>query len=179
LTGRINLEFPPEVTDVTDVTDEAAPVCVSAGPFDNESVATAQARRLRDAGLSANVENRRTSVGIGYRVVSTPLATLSGATALIDRLKRAGIKDFYLAGSKAPFHVMLGSYSSAASANRRIKRMAGLGVKADKRPWTREVDTYTVLVSGTPTGDAQALLTQLPVRSDALSPAHCEQLAAR
>ena len=173
LTGRIDLEFPP------DVTDEAAPVCVSAGPFDNESVATAQARRLRDAGLSATVENRKTTVGIGYRVVSTPLATLSDATAVIDRLKQAGLKDYYLAGSNPPFHLMLGTFSSASGATRRIKQLAGLDIEAEKRPWKRDVAVYTLLVFGTPTAAAAAQLAQLPVPPDDATPAHCEQFAAR
>ena len=173
LTGRIDLALPPQVVD------EATRVCVTAGPFDNKTVATAQARRLRDAGLSAQVENRKTSVGIGYRVMSMAFDKRSDAKAVADRLKQAGIKDFYVAGSKRPFHVMLGSYSSAASAKRRIKQMAALGIEAQKQPWTREVDAYSLLVFGTPTADAQALLTQLPVRSDDRSPARCEQLAAR
>ena len=173
LTGRINLELPPKVVD------ETASVCVSAGPYDKEAVATAQASRLRDAGLNVNVEPKTTSVGIGYRVLSAPLDTLSDARAAAHRLKQAGVKDFYVAGSKPPFHVMLGSYSSAAAAKRRIKHMARVGIEADKQPWKRDLTVYSLQVFGTPTANAEALLTQLPVPPDGTPPAHCEQLASR
>ena len=120
------------------------------------------------------------SVGIGYRVVSAPFDKRSGARALVDRLKQSGVKDYFVAGSeRTSFRVMLGSFSSATGAKRRIKQLAKLGIDAERQRWNRDVAVYKLLVSGTPTADAEALLAQLPSPPDNTPPAYCEQLAAR
>lgn len=155
-------------------------VCLESGPLDSKYDANRYARRLRSAGLAAKVIQRSKNVKIGYKIVSMPFAERTGAEAFVAKLKRVGIKDYYLPRRKAtPVRVALGLYVSKRVAERRVAKLAKLGVDAELALWTRTGTGYSLSVTGDLTPAAEKHLAKLPVARDRSANQQCVRVAGR
>lgn len=171
-----------DVDDNAQASATPATMCRRIGPFSDRAAAEAAADDLRAEGLDVRVDPMAAIENVGYRVVSETFDKRADAKALVARLKRSGVKDYFLApGTQAPLQVALGLYQSKRAADRRVRDLAKRGIEATLQPWSRESTKYTLSVFGRPTAVAIKQLNHLPVPADGRIATHprCEQLARR
>ncbi len=113
----------------------AAALCLSFGPFDD--VAARDAARPRLQGLAQKLVPRdaQAKSARGWRVYLPPLASRDAAQEVIEKMKAAGLNDWYIiaTGNEAN-SIALGRYGSEESARRRQSQLAGKGFTARAEP---------------------------------------------
>jgi hypothetical protein len=183
-TVALAVEAPAVVVEVPQVSAEpelALPVCRTAGPFEDAEVARQQAKALRAQGLDVALESHPVPVHRGYQVVSEPLTDRAAADRMIERLKAAGIHDYYLMARARPLKIALGRYRSksyAADLADRLK-VRGFDVRID--PWREDSDRAFLAIRGAFDETVDAALEVLPKPGSGMVPANslCERLAGR
>jgi len=101
--------------------------CVRLGGFDSPLTLARVAGSLRQAGTDVRGQGEETGDIRRYWVMLPPYAKAAAATPVLERLQRAGIKDFYLIRSGDNVNaISLGVYSSADSAQRRLRQIRDL-----------------------------------------------------
>lgn len=160
-----------------DVADVDEKVCLRSGPYPSRTAARRVARDLEAFGLDVRVDAFDDQETKGYRVVSEWIADRGAVDAYIERLKQAGISDFFTApGKPVPLRVNLGMYTEPASATRRVDELAARGITAYSVAWAQAVRRFVLTASGTPTPAITKHLADLPVPT---APGSCDQLAGR
>lgn len=157
------------------------PLCLSAGPFDQQADADRKAQALRSAGLEVAVDQRTSKINMGHKVVSEWLPNRAAAVAYVERLVAAGVRDLYLPKRRKTVRVALGLYKRKKVAIERVEELSALGFKAKIVPWQERKKAFILAVRGVPSGKAQKLLADLPVPAteDAVKGGGCDELASR
>ena len=157
------------------------PLCLSAGPFEQQADADRKARALRSVGLEVAVDQRDDEVDVGHKVVSEWLPNREAAVAHVERRVAAGVRDLYLPKRRRAVRVALGLYKRKNVAIKRVKELADLGFKAEIVPWRERKQEFILAVRGVPSDKARELLADLPVPAteDAVRGGGCDELASR
>jgi cell division septation protein DedD len=115
----------------------AAPtaLCLSFGPFADAAARDAVRPRLQALSQKLVARDAQARSARGWRVYMPPLASRDEAQALVDKIKAAGINDWYIiANGDEANSVALGRYGSEDGARRRQAQLAGKGFTARAEP---------------------------------------------
>jgi hypothetical protein len=183
-TMALPAEAPEVVVEVPQVSAEpelALPVCRTAGPFEDAEAARQQANALREQGLDVALENHPVPVQRGFQVVSEALPDRAAADRMIERLKAAGVHDYFLMARERPLKIALGRYRSksyAADLADRLK-VRGFDVRID--PWLEDKARAFLAIRGAFDETVDAALEVLPKPDPGMVPSNglCERLAGR
>ena len=146
---RLLREAPPPAeggaaTDATAVDlNDAALVCVSAGPYLERPQVEAAEARLQGLGFAVRVRESHESVRTGEWVRIEDLATAEDAANALSQLQAAGIADAYLLGGEEAGNVVsLGVFADPARAREvsAVARAAGFEPRIVERE--READVF-------------------------------------
>jgi cell division septation protein DedD len=113
----------------------ATAVCVSFGPFADAAARDAVRPRLQALREKLVPRDAEARAARGWRVYMPALASRDAAQEVVDRIKAAGINDWYIIanGSEAN-SIALGRYGSEESARKRQAQLAGKGFSARAEP---------------------------------------------
>lgn len=113
----------------------ATAMCLSFGPFADAAARDAARARLQALSEKLVARDAKARSARGWRVYMPPLASREAAQALIEKIKAAGINDWYIIanGSEAN-SIALGRYGSEESARRREAQLAAKGFTARAEP---------------------------------------------
>lgn len=121
------------------VATEAAPVgqglCLRFGPFDDAAARDAARPALTAASDQMVPRDLPAGASRGWKVHIPPFATRDEARAMGERIKAAGITDWYLLNEGADANgIALGRYASEDAARRREAELAAKGIPAQAAP---------------------------------------------
>lgn len=106
------------------------PVCAEYGPFEVRSAATAVANALEQRQFAATIASRATPIIESYWVYFPPFPSRAAAAEMASRLKRRGVKDYYIVPDGAMRNaVSVGVYHDRPHAVRRRQQVLKLGFK--------------------------------------------------
>ena len=113
----------------------ATALCLSFGPFADAAARDAVRLRLQAMSQKLVARDAQARSARGWRVYMPPMATREAAQELVERIKAAGINDWYIiaTGDEAN-SVALGRYGSEESARRREAQLAAKGFTARAEP---------------------------------------------
>jgi len=113
----------------------ATAMCLSFGPFADAATRDAARAKLQALSQTLVARDAKARSARGWRVYMPPLASREAAQALIEKIKAAGINDWYIIanGSEAN-SIALGRYGSEESARRREAQLAAKGFTARTEP---------------------------------------------
>lgn len=113
----------------------ARALCLSFGPFVDATTRDAVRPRLQALSQKLVARDSRSRAARGWRVYMPALASREAAQQLMDKIKAAGINDWYIiaTGDEAN-SVALGRYGSEDSARRREAQLAAKGFTARAEP---------------------------------------------
>jgi hypothetical protein len=114
-------------TTMPEATALPAAACLRAGGFESEAAAERIAKGLRDEGSNVRRLGEEVGVTTRYWVMLPPAKSAAAAAPLLERLQRAGVKDFYLIRNGENVNaISLGVFSAKGSAQRRVEQLRGL-----------------------------------------------------
>lgn len=118
-----------DATAASGTTAEAAPACVSAGPYLERPEAEAIAARLQRLGFAVRLRESRDEVRVGHWVRIEDLATAEDAANALAALQAAGIADAYvLAEEESPGSVVsVGVFTDMERAEQAAAAVRGAG----------------------------------------------------
>ena len=120
----INTQPPPSVSPPSPVVAETPAVCVRITDLDSEQDANTLAQVLERKGASVAKRGSDQAASTRYWVLLPPFKSGTAARAALERLKKAGLKDYYLVRSgESRNAISLGVYSSKDSAERRLQQV--------------------------------------------------------
>ena len=109
--------------------------CLRFGPFADATARDAARSALTAAGLSAQPRETTARSGRGWKVHLPPFASRDEAIAMGEKIKAAGISDWYLLNEGADANgIALGRYGSEESARRRETELKAKGIPAQAEP---------------------------------------------
>lgn len=113
----------------------ATALCLSFGPFADAAARDAVRPKLQSLAQKLVTRDAKARSTRGWRIYMPALATRDAAQELVDRIKAAGINDWYIIanGSEAN-SIALGRYGSEESARRRQAQLADKGFTARAEP---------------------------------------------
>lgn len=98
--------------------------CLRLGAIESQAAAARTARSLEQGGATVLREGEEAGETKRYWVMLSPATTAAAAAPALQRLQRAGIKDFYLIRSGENANaISLGVYSAKDSAQRRLQQI--------------------------------------------------------
>lgn len=157
-------------------------VCKLAGPYEDAETAEQHAQSLRDQGLQISVQQEQELVQVGLWILSEALASNEEARTLVQDLRAAGVKDFFVtAPDGGTRYVSLGFFRSRPLAERRVADLAQKGFAARLSPWRKRRPTYWLTAPASGADQAAEILANLPGGAGELSTAkgNCAQVAGR
>lgn len=109
--------------------------CLRFGPFADAAARDAARTALSAAGVTAQPRETPARSGRGWKVHLPPFASREEAKAMAERIKAAGISDWYLLNEGADANgIALGRYGSEESARRRESELRAKGIAAQAEP---------------------------------------------
>lgn len=134
-------EAPPALPSDTETV--GPPECLALGPYLDRDVAMAARERLGAAGITAVPRAVDASQRLGYWVFTPPAESRSDADDVVDRLRRAGVRDFYVVADGIYQHaVSLGVFSQEDTAERHAERLRALGFVVEVGERRREITAW-------------------------------------
>ena len=113
----------------------ATALCLSFGPFADAATRDAVRPRLQALSQKLVARDAQPRSARGWRVYMPALATREAAQELVEKIKPAGINDWYIiANGDEANSVALGRYGSEDSARRREAQLAAKGFTARAEP---------------------------------------------
>ena len=125
----------PVATATAPATATPGALCLSFGPFADAASRDAARPRLQMLAQALVARDAQVRSTRGWRVYMPPLASREAAQQMVERIKAAGINDWYIIanGSEAN-SIALGRYGSEESARRRLAQLTGKGFAARAEP---------------------------------------------
>lgn len=128
----------PPPTDMVEPPPSTPVGCQALGPFMDRDTVVVARDRLVAAGIEALPRATDASERLGYWV-HTPPGTAADASAIVTRLRRAGVRDFYVVTEgELSNAVSLGVFSEQATAERHAARMRSMGFEVELNERRRE-----------------------------------------
>ena len=113
----------------------AAAQCLRFGPFADGPARDAARAALSAAGVAAVPQDTAARSGRGWKVHIPSFASREEARAMGERIKAAGISDWYVMNDGAAANsIALGRYGSEEAARRREAELKGKGIPAQAAP---------------------------------------------
>ncbi len=113
----------------------ASALCLSFGPFADAAARDAVRPRLQALSQKLVARDAQARSARGWRVYMPPMASREAAQELVDKIKTAGINDWYIiANGDEANSIALGRYGSEDSARRRQAQLAAKGFTASAEP---------------------------------------------
>ena len=113
----------------------AAEQCLRFGPFADAAARDAARAALSSAGIAAVPRETAARSSRGWKVHLPPFATREDARAMGEKIKAAGISDWYVMNEgDAANSIALGRYGSEESARRREAELKAKGIPAQAEP---------------------------------------------
>jgi len=110
-------------------------VCLSFGPFTDAAALAGARTSLQPQVLRMRVAQRTAGRARGWRVVVPPLATPEAAVALAERIRAAGISEYFVMREGVDANaIALGRYRSEAAAREHAAKVAAAGFAAQAEP---------------------------------------------
>lgn len=135
LAPAVGTPTPAEQPPITVAPVVATALCLSFGPFADAATRDAVRPRLQALSQKLVARDAQARAARGWRVYMPPLATREAAQALVEKIKAAGINDWYIiANGDEANSVALGRYGSEESARRREAQLAAKGFTARAEP---------------------------------------------
>lgn len=120
-----------------------AAVCQSLGPYLDREVAMSARVRLEDVGVYATPRAVDASQRLGFWVHTPAAASREQADMTIERLRRAGIRDYYVvADGEYRNAVSLGVFSQRQSADQHAARLSAMGFEVEVGERRREITAW-------------------------------------
>ena len=131
--------------------------CLRFGPFATDA-ALAAARSALQPLVQQLVEFQRTPpAGRGWRVYLPPQADRAAAQALVERIREAGISDYYIIAEGAEAHsIALGRYGSEQAARNRQAALLEAGFQVRAEPLEQGATQHWLDARLQPQADADA-----------------------
>lgn len=128
--------LPPVAAEpVAQVMTDASPAtdgCQTLGPFPDRDAVQAAAAALAAAGLAARPRAVDASERLGFWVHTPPSPDREAAAAVVERLRRAGVRDYYVVvDGEAVNAVSLGVFRELAGAEQHAGRLRALGFEVE------------------------------------------------
>ena len=109
----------------------ATSVCLSFGPFEDAAARDAARPGLQALAQKVVARDAKAKSGRGWRVYMPALASREEAQQLVEKIKAAGINDWYIINTGSEINsIALGRYGSEESARRRQAQLTGKGFEA-------------------------------------------------
>lgn len=152
--------------------------CQALGPFGDRDAVIVARDRLLAAGVASLPSAVDASERLGYWVHTRPAATRDEATQTVDRLRRAGIRDFYVVSDgEVRNAVSLGVFGQPETAEQHATRLRAMGfdvvVGERRRQMTAWWLGFTAPEPGSPEAEAIAALIRAG-ETLTLEPRACE-----
>lgn len=148
-----------EASTAGDEGEEATPVqgCHALGPYPDRDLAMAVRESLLEVGLPATPRAEDASQRLGFWVHTPPTSNRGNTDTVVDRLRRVGIRDFYVvADGEYENAVSLGVFSQVDSAERHAERLRGLGFDVIVGERLRRITAWWLDFPTPPTGSVAA-----------------------
>ena len=175
------LERLPAVTSDAVVTVDTEADCQALGPFDDREAALTAAARLNGLGLPARPRAVDASERLGFWVHTPPAASREAAAVVVEQLRLAGVRDFYVVidGDDATRNaVSLGVFRQREGAEQQAGRLRAMGFQVEIGERRRESTAwwldFPAPAGGSP---AAAAVVDLALDDDApllLQPRPCD-----
>lgn len=121
---------PAEPEATAESTPDAQFSCLRLAGLESKSIAATAAQVLAQGGGLVKRQGEEAGETKRYWVMLPPVASPTAATPILQRLERAGVKDFYLIRSGENANaISLGVYSAKDSAQRRVQQIRALKLK--------------------------------------------------
>lgn len=131
--------------------------CHALGPYPDRDLAMAVREQLLEVNLQATPRAEDASQRLGFWVHTAPSSTREDADTAVDRLRRAGIRDFYVvADGEFANAVSLGVFSQRDSAERHAERLRSLGFDVIVGERLRRITAWWLDFPTPPTGSVAA-----------------------
>lgn len=123
--------------------DSVSKTCYTLGPFKDENIMQQLRESIAEYVTELSVRKRQQSIKHRYWVFMPKLADKKQAKLMGKKLREEQVNDFYivLSGSEKN-SISLGHFREQAHANRRMKKVMGLGFDAEIKVIYREYDIY-------------------------------------
>ncbi len=117
--------------------------CYTLGPFKDESIMLQLRESIAEYVTNISVRKRQQSEKHRYWVHMPALADRKQAKLMAKKLRQKKVNDFYIVLSgEAKNGISLGHFRLPQHANRRVKRLTGLGFRAEINIIYRDYDIY-------------------------------------
>ncbi|RZA16441.1 MAG: SPOR domain-containing protein [Lysobacteraceae bacterium] len=126
-------QAPPAIPAQTQVPDVASTVeqCLRFGPFADAAARDAARSALSAAGLAAMPRDTPARASRGWKVYIPAFASRDEAKAMGERIKAAGVSDWYVMNEGGDAHsIALGRYGGEEAARRRQAELKAKGIDA-------------------------------------------------
>ncbi len=144
----------------------ATAMCLSFGPFADAAARDAVRPRLQAMSQKMVARDAKARAARGWRVYMPALATREAAQDLVDKIKAAGINDWYIiANGDEANSIALGRYGSEDSARRREAQLAAKGFTARAEPLGDTPPQWWLDARFAPDASRAALAAIAPSRS--------------
>jgi len=123
--------------------NSASKTCYTLGPFKDESIMQQLRESIAEYVTELSVRKRQQSIKHRYWVFVPKLADKKQAKLMGKKLRQKQVSDFYIVLSGDEKNsISLGHFREPAHANRRMKKIIGLGFNAKIKVIYREYDIY-------------------------------------
>ncbi len=137
--------------------------CKFAGPYAESDTAKQHAQSLRDQGLEIGVQQKQELVQVGLWILSEPLTSKEEARTLVQDLRAAGVKDFFLtAPNGGKRYASLGFFKNRRLAEDRVADLARKGFATRLSPWRKHRSTYWLTARPSEAEQAAEIFANLP-----------------
>lgn len=163
----------------TETVSGGPPECLALGPYLDRDVAMAARERLAAVEVTAVPRAVDASQRLGFWVYTPPADSRSGADDVVDRLRRAGVRDFYVVADGVYEHaVSLGVFSQEDTATRHADRLRAMGFTVEVGERRREITAWWLDFAepepDSPAAEQVALLVRSGQEALLLQPRACE-----
>lgn len=169
LAGELPASPPPARTTDAEAAESARElICQALGPYLDRDAAVRASRDLAAAGLNPEMREVDTSHRLGFWVFIPPAADRAEAGGHIERLREAGVRDYYLvADGDNANAVSLGVFSSRDAAGQHAARLRGLGFEVEIGERRRTIAAWWLdFIAPPPGSTAASLVARLVLEAD-------------
>ena len=161
-----NASTATELPPVAPTPVAATALCLSFGPFSDAAMRDAVRPKLQALSEKLVARDAAARSSRGWRVYLPSLASREAAQALVDKIKAAGINDWYIiANGDEANSIALGRYGSEDSARRREAQLAAKGFTARAEPLGDTPPQWWLDARFAPDASRTALAAIAPSRS--------------
>lgn len=122
--------------------------CISAGPYDDLSIAQRQAKQALSRGDVVEIVEKPVKETQGYFLMSQEFTSRDEADSYLSRLESVGITDSFLLSQTSPMRVSVGAFPEHKNATARMEQLSSEGIQSEIVLWEKSNEQYFLVGQG-------------------------------